>query len=77
MRGRFAGDEHVRRLMPVPGIGLPSAATVVGEIWDIQRFPWPRQLASWTGLTPKEHSSGEHHGLLRPHNFMAGVLPDR
>lgn len=60
MRKRFAGDERVRRLIPIPGIGLFSAATVVGEIWDVKRFPSPRQLASWAGLTPKEHSSGEH-----------------
>ncbi len=63
MRERFAGDERVRRLLPIPGIGLFSAATVVGEIWDVKRFPSPRQLASWSGLTPKEHSSGEHHHL--------------
>ena len=49
--------------MPIPGIGLFSAATVVGEIWDVRRFSLPRQLASWAGLTPKEHSSGEHHHL--------------
>jgi transposase len=60
MRGCFAGDERVRRLIPIPGIGLFSAATVVGEIWDVKRFPLPRQLASWAGLTPKEHPSGEH-----------------
>ena len=63
MRERFACDERVRRLMPIPGIGLFSAATVVGEIWDVRRFLSPRQLASWAGLTPKEHSSGEHHHL--------------
>jgi transposase len=60
VRKRFAGDQRVRRLMPIPGIGLFSAATVVGEIWDVKRFPSPRQLAWWAGLTPKEHSSGEH-----------------
>jgi transposase len=63
MRARFASDERVRRLMPIPGIGLYTAATLVGEIWDVKRFPSPRQLASWAGLTPKEHSSGEHHHL--------------
>ncbi len=63
MRARFASDERVQRLMPIPGIGLFTAATVVVEIWDVKRFPSPRQLASWAGLTPKEHSSGEHHHL--------------
>lgn len=63
MRQRFADDERVRRLLPIPGIGLFTAATVVGEIWDVRRFPCPRRLASWAGLTPKEHSSGDHHHL--------------
>jgi transposase len=63
IRERFARDERVRRLMPIPGIGLFTAATLVGEIWEVKRFPSPRRLASWAGLTPKEHSSGEHHHL--------------
>ena len=63
LRERFALDNRVRRLMAIPGIGLFTAATLVAEIWDIKRFSSPRRLASWAGLTPREHSSGEHRHL--------------
>jgi transposase-like protein len=38
LRTQFAGDSRTRRLLPIPGIGLVTAATVVAEVWDIQRF---------------------------------------
>ncbi len=60
---RFGRDPRVRRLLPIPGIGQFTAATLVGEIWDVKRFPSARQLAAWAGLTPSEHSSGEHRRL--------------
>ena len=56
----FAHDDRVRRLLPIPGIGPLTAAVVVAEIWDINRFPSRRHLASWSGLTPREHSSADH-----------------
>ena len=37
-----------------------TAATVVAEVWDIQRFPSPEQLCSWAGLTPGERTSDAH-----------------
>jgi transposase len=52
LRACFAGDHRVRRLLPIPGVGLVTAATVVAEVWDIQRFPSPERLCSWAGLTP-------------------------
>jgi transposase len=56
----FADDDRVRRLLPIPGIGPIAAAVAVAEIWEVSRFPSPRHLASWSGLTPTEHSSSEH-----------------
>src|SRR5215203_2816558 len=44
LRACFAGDHRVRRLLPIPGVGLVTAATVVAEVWDIQRFPSPERL---------------------------------
>ena len=52
LRACLAGDYRVRRLLPIPGVGLVTAATVVAEVWDIQRFPSPERLCSWAGLTP-------------------------
>jgi transposase len=60
LRTAFAGDQRVRRLLPIPGVGLVTAATVVAEVWDIQRFPSPERLCSWAGLTPGERTSDAH-----------------
>jgi transposase len=57
LRTQFAGDRRVQRLLPIPGVGLVTAATVVAEVWDIQRFPSPERLCSWAGLTPGERTS--------------------
>jgi transposase len=60
LRTAFAGDDRTRRLLPIPGIGLVTAATVVAEVWDIDRFPSPERLCSWAGLTPGERTSDAH-----------------
>jgi transposase len=36
-----------------------TAVTLIAEIGDITRFHHPRQLMSYLGLTPCQHSSGE------------------
>jgi len=40
------------------GVGLVTAATLVAELGDVTRFDHPRQLMSYAGLVPSEHSSG-------------------
>ncbi len=60
LKQEFAGDARICRLLPIPGIGLLTAATVVAEIWDVSRFTGPDRLCSWAGLTPLERSSAEH-----------------
>lgn len=42
-----------------PGIGMLSAANLAFELGDMSRFRNERQIFSYTGLTPKEHSSGD------------------
>lgn len=42
-----------RRLLPIPGIGLLTAALVVAEVWGLSRFPSADKLCSWAGLTPR------------------------
>lgn len=41
------------------GIKTLTAATIVAEIGDLRRFPTAPKFASFLGLTPSEHSSGE------------------
>src|SRR5712691_11656842 len=60
LRATFAGDERIRRLMAIPGIGFLTAAVVLAEVGDTTRFSSADQLCSWAGLTPTERSSDEH-----------------
>lgn len=60
LRSAVSGDDRVRRLLAIPGVGPYTAATVVAEVWDVHRFHGPEQLACWAGLTPRERSSADH-----------------
>jgi len=54
----------------VPGIGFVTAMTFYTEIMDMKRFPSLDTLASFTGLCPACHSSGEK-------NNITGLTPRR
>lgn len=45
-------------LLSIPGIGLLTAAKILGEIRDVCEFDSPRQLAAYAGVTPRNISSG-------------------
>jgi len=49
----------VAALQALRGVQQIAAITLVAEIQDFNRFPHPRQLMSYLGLVPGEHSSGE------------------
>ena len=49
----------VKRLSAIPGISITGAMTLLTELVTIERFKTLDQLASYTGLIPGEHSSGE------------------
>lgn len=51
-------QQAVGQLIP-KGVGELTAALLAGEILDWHRFANRRQVASYTGLCPSEHSSGE------------------
>jgi transposase len=55
----------VERLQSIPGIGLMTATAMVGFVGNIQRFRSSRHFASYLGLTPREHSSGNYRRLGR------------
>jgi transposase len=48
----------VGALQTMRGVALMVAITVVVELGDLKRFENPRQLMSYLGLVPSEHSSG-------------------
>lgn len=47
----------------LPGIGPTVARVLANELGDLSQFSNEKKLFSYVGLTPKEHSSGEHRWL--------------
>ena len=50
--------EQARLLMTQPGVGAVTSLAFVLTIGDAKRFPRGKQVASYLGLIPSEHSSG-------------------
>ncbi len=48
----------VARLRCLRGVNTLTAVGLIAEIGDISAFKHPKQLASYLGLVPSEHSSG-------------------
>ena len=48
----------VEGLIALRGVDVVTAMTVLAEVGDLTRFDSPRELMSFLGLVPSEHSSG-------------------
>lgn len=61
-----------------PGVGAISARVLSNELGNMAAFANERQLFSYTGLTPTEHSSGEqiHRGHIskQGNRYLRGIL---
>lgn len=53
-------NPHAQRLMTIPGIGAYTALVVLAEVGDFARFETGDQVASYAGLTPSIHQSGDN-----------------
>lgn len=53
------GDENVKRLQTIPGIGPLTALAFVSIVDDCQRFKNGKLVGSYLGLVPSESSSGD------------------
>lgn len=59
-----AVEDHLEKTYrSLPGVGKISARTLANELGDMSQFQNERQLFSYVGMTPREHSSGEHRWL--------------
>jgi transposase len=56
---RAAQSEYARLLLTLPGAGPFMALGLAAHVGDIKRFPRPRSLANYWGLTPSCRNSGE------------------
>lgn len=57
-------DLQARRLSGIPGIGVINATALIAAIGDGSAFARGRDLASWLGLTPRQHSTGGRTKIL-------------
>jgi len=57
-------SEACQRLMQIPGIGPVTATAVISAIGNGAAFRKGREFAAWTGLVPREHSTGGKQKLL-------------
>ena len=52
--------ENAKKLQCYRGIKAHTALSFLVEVGDFKRFPTAQQFASFLGLVPGEHSSGDH-----------------
>ena len=51
-------------LLSIPGVGLLTATAMIASTsGEVAHFKDARHFAAWFGLTPREHSSGQHRTL--------------
>ncbi|MDQ6962537.1 MAG: IS110 family transposase [Mariprofundaceae bacterium] len=57
---QLVNEQHqdAENLLSIPGIAIKSAAVVMGEIGDIQRFETAKKLTGYIGAHPRFHESG-------------------
>jgi len=57
-------NAQARRLSGIPGIGIINATALLAAVGDGSAFARGRDLASWLGLTPRQHSTGGKTKML-------------
>jgi transposase len=57
IRAAAKQDRRIEALKTMHGIGDITALTLVSEVDDVFRFPSPRKLCAWAGLTPTVRNS--------------------
>jgi len=61
LKKQAEADKKTQQIIEsLPGIGFITARFITNELGDMSQFSNVRQLYSFTGLTPREYSSGEH-----------------
>ncbi|MBI3008348.1 MAG: IS110 family transposase [Candidatus Omnitrophica bacterium] len=53
-------QEYIRCLRSIPGIGPITSSLLLGRLGDPQNLKDVREIASFLGLVPSEHSTGDH-----------------
>jgi transposase len=53
-----------RAVERIPGIGMLGASALVASMGEASHYANGRQVSAWTGIVPKQHSSGGKQRLL-------------
>ena len=63
---RLKDDQGYQAIKQLSGVGRVHGAALVAEIGDVTRFPSPKYLCSWAGLTPRlrESDTTSHSGSI-------------
>ncbi|MDT8402930.1 MAG: transposase, partial [Bacteroidales bacterium] len=65
-------SKQVKLLRSIPGIGLTNSMIILTEVENIKRFSKDEKFASYVGLIPTSHSSGDKEKIgeitFRSHN---------
>lgn len=52
-------DDSGTTLLTIPGIGYPSAASILAEIGDFSNFETPDKILAFAGMSPSTYQSGQ------------------
>lgn len=74
LKNQSATDPCEAVYRSIPGIGEFGSRILSNELGDLSQFPNERALFSFTGLTPKEHSSGDTRHLGHISRYGNAVL---
>lgn len=60
------GEDDMYLLMSIPGVGFITAATLVAELGDWQRFSCAKQVSAYFGIVPSVRASANvaHYGRI-------------
>ncbi len=58
------GNDAARRLTSIPGVGVLNASALVAAVGNASGFDKARDLGSWLGLVPRQHTTGGKPRLL-------------
>jgi transposase len=53
-------QQHVQYLRSIPGFGFVVSMYILSRIGDPKNLKSPRELGSFAGVVPSEHSTGDH-----------------
>jgi transposase len=62
---RVHNEEAAKRLTRIPGTGGQTATALVAAVGNAQTFSCGRDLAAWSGLVPRQATTGGKPRLLR------------